>query len=182
MGLLTALSSTGRSKFDSMNLLLTGHPISALNRRCTCFKMPSTPKRNCDKSRTKLTSSRRFMERALATIPTVTYCCQLHQTLMPGMHQRAEQAPPREVSMLMTLATSRMTNSMMPTTWIVTLWNSKPMSTSNNPRIPGLPETEHCRIHVLLCFLKRDLHQAMSVEPAMASPATRGMRNLGYTV
>ncbi len=38
------------------------------------------------RQRTKLTSYRRFMARALVMIPTVTYCYQLPQTLMPSMH------------------------------------------------------------------------------------------------
>ncbi len=57
--------------------------------------------------------------------------------------------------MPMTLVTSRMKNSMMPTTWIATLVTSKPMSTGSNPKIPGLPKAEHHRIHVLPSFLQK---------------------------
>jgi len=46
MGLPIALSSIGRSNFDFMNLWSMQHPISALNRRCTGFKLQSTPRKN----------------------------------------------------------------------------------------------------------------------------------------
>ena len=51
--------------------------------------------------------------------------------------------------MSMTLATLRMMNSMMPIIWTVTLVIFRPMSTSNNLRILGLPGADHHRIRVI---------------------------------
>ncbi len=94
MGLLIALSSIGKSKFDFMNLWLTWLPTSVLNRKYICFRMRSIPWMNWGKSRIKLTNSRHSMARSWVMSLTATYCCQLHQTMMPNMHQRGELIAP----------------------------------------------------------------------------------------
>jgi len=175
MGLHIALFSIGKRKFDSMNLLLMQHPISALNRRCTCFKMWSTPKKNWGKSRTMLISFRHFMAKLLAMTPTAI-------SAASNMHQRGELGLPRGMCMLMTLLTMRMVNSMRLTTWIVTLWTSKLMCTSRTPRILYLLEIEHFKNHVLLHFLQTDHSRKHVCLASNGIAFSQKLMHLGFAV
>jgi len=74
MELLIASFFTGKSRFDSMNCLLTRLPTSVLSRRYICFRMWSIPCKSCGKSRIKPTSFRHSMARPWKMSPIATSC------------------------------------------------------------------------------------------------------------
>jgi len=85
-------------------------PTSTLNKRCTCFRIQSTPYKNYNKSRIKLTSFRNSIAGPWNVSPTTTYCCQLHQAMMLYLHQKGE---------LIALLPRHWGGMCMPMTWLI---------------------------------------------------------------